>query len=56
MTRIFSEKLDVKWKDKYTGQIFTGKELNEGVLKPTMALGVHEVEKLIPWFERFEKI
>ena len=55
LTRIFSEKPDTKFKDKYTDQIYTVEELNIAFLKPTIALGVEAVEELIPWLERFEK-
>jgi len=56
LPRIFREKLDVKWKDKYTGAIYTGEELNDGFLKPTIAFGMDEVIELGEWFERFEKV
>jgi len=56
LPRIFGEKLDVKWKDKYTDTIYTGKELNDGFLKPTIVLGINEVKELGEWFERFEKV
>jgi hypothetical protein len=56
MLRIFSEKLDTKFKDKYTEAIFTVSELNEVFLKPTIQLGVEEVKKLDPWLERFVKV
>ncbi|HEC63971.1 MAG TPA: hypothetical protein ENI23_01610 [bacterium] len=56
LPRVFGEKLDVRWKDKYTGATYTGEELNKGFLKPTIALGAEEVKKLGEWFERFEKV
>jgi len=58
MARVMGHKPDTKFKDKYTGAIFTVTELNEGFVKPTMFLpnGPAELEKLIPWFERWQLI
>ena len=56
LARVFREKPETKFKDKYTNQIFTVAELNDGFLKPTIHLGMKEVEELQEWFERFEKV
>ena len=57
--RIFKEKEDTLFKDKYGGASFTVKELNEGFLRPTMQMSpdptspeMIEIEK---FFERYVK-
>jgi len=58
LSKIFGCKENVKFKDKYTGVIYTVAELNDGFLKPTLALPnpVKEMEELDKWAERFEKV
>lgn len=56
LARVMREKPSTRFKDKYTGQIFTVNELNIGFLKPTIVLGIEAVQELTEWFERFEKI
>lgn len=56
LVRVFREKPETKFKDKYTNQIFTVAELNEGFLKPTIHLGMEAMVELQDWFERFEKV
>lgn len=59
ITRIFKEKPETLFKDKYGGASFTVKELNEGFLKPTMMLSKDpnspEMKELQEFFERYEK-
>lgn len=56
VVRIFREKEDTKFKDKYTEQIYTVKELNEGFLKPTIGMTPEALDDFEDWLERFEKV
>ena len=58
LSKIFGCKENVKFKDKYSGAIFTVAELNEAFLKPTLHLPnpIKEMEDLEKWAERFEKV
>ena len=58
--RIFREKPNTKFKDKYGGATFTVKELNDGFLRPSMAITKDpeskEWKELDDFFERYEKV
>lgn len=51
MVKVFSQKSTTRFKDKYTGQVFTHAELNQ-ILKEMIKLGTVKAD--INWWERFE--